>query len=168
MIQEPMERRVVPFRARLFCKRLELLQIFLRNQVACLLIGWIAIVHATAERPRFSGGAEVFLLKRTKLGRDRLTVSGRAGQQDLGFQIAYEQYMAILLETAASATGNADRPRGGDFGVHLLVQIQDFSLQFCAHGFSLRQVSNLPALYYGKSETCRHKKSKVGSSSGAW
>src|SRR6266446_4957010 len=103
--------------------------------MARLLIGRVAIIDATAERPGLSGRAEVFFLERAKVGCNRLTVRRRVGKEHLGFQIAYKQYVAVLLEAAAPAAGDADRPCGGDFAVDLLVQIQHFSPQFLAHSF---------------------------------
>jgi hypothetical protein len=134
MVQEIMEWGIAPCDAMFLGQSLELLQVFLGDPVACLLVGGITIVDSAAQGPWLARRAKVAFLKRTEVGRHRLVVRGGAGQKNFGLQIAQEQDMAILLETATSATRDADGAGGGDGLIHLLIKLQYLATRFFRHG----------------------------------
>src|SRR5262245_2401816 len=71
------------------------------------LIVRITVVNAATERTRLAGGAELVLLKGTKLGRHGLFVFRSVGEQHLGFEIAEKKRVAPFRKPAAAAAGDA-------------------------------------------------------------
>src|SRR5207247_1905149 len=84
-------------------------------------------------RPRLSGRTQVFLLERAEVGRHRLLVRRGGSKEHAGFQVADEQDVAVLLEPATAAAGDADRAGGGDLAIDSLVEFQNMAAEFCGH-----------------------------------
>lgn len=129
MVEKMMQRCVLPRHSCRVGQCLEPGEILLRDLVAPVLIGRIAIVHATTEWPGLPRGAQVALLKRTKVRRHRRLVRRRLGEQHLGFQVADEQHVAKLLEPATASARDAHRPGGGDLAINLLVEFEHKAAQ---------------------------------------
>src|SRR5207248_2477743 len=93
----------------------------------------VTIIDPAAERPRLAGGTEVVLLERAKLGRHGPLVGRRGGEEDFRFQVAQEQDVAVLLEPAAAAAGDAHRACVPNLAVHVAVEFLDAAVQFAGH-----------------------------------
>lgn len=121
-----MQRRVPPVQPLLVRQLLQLLQILLGDLPASLLVGRVTIVNPATERPVLAGGAEVLLLERAEVGGDRRFIWRRSAQEHVGFKIADEQRMAVLLEPAAAAAGHAHGAGGGDLAIGLGIDAENF------------------------------------------
>src|SRR5260370_35338834 len=107
-----MERRVKPWGTMLISEYLKPLHEVIGDQVARFLVSRIAVVNPAAQRPRFASRAQIVLLERAEVRRDRLLVRRGTGQQNLGLQVAQDHDMAILLQAAAAAARQPHRAGG--------------------------------------------------------
>jgi hypothetical protein len=132
-VQEVMQWCVLPFEALLVGQCLQLAQVKLCDFSGPLLVGRIAKIYAAAKRPGLAGGAEVVLLKRAKIGGSRSLKLRCVFKQNLGFQVAQEQHMAIFLKPATSAAGDANRTGLGHGSISLAVNLQHPPADLAVH-----------------------------------
>src|SRR5438445_667339 len=101
--------------------------------VTRFLVVRVTIVNPAPQGPGLAGGTKVVFLERAKVWRDRLLVRGGVGEKDLRFQVAQEETVAILLESATSAAGQTHRPGRGDGPVNLLIKFQYLAAEIWRH-----------------------------------
>jgi hypothetical protein len=133
VVQKMMEWSIVPRDPMFGGQCFELLQVFFRNPLTRFLVRRIAVVDTAPQGPRLAGGAEVVLLERAEVRRHGPLIRRGAGQKNFRLQVADEQDVAILLETAATAAGDADRTGSGDGAIDLGVKVQYLTADLFGH-----------------------------------
>jgi hypothetical protein len=128
-----MKRGVVPFHVVLSSQLFELAEGFLGKMVTRFLVIRVTIVNPAPQGPGLAGSTKVVFLERAEVRRDRLLIRRSVGEKDLRFEVAKEENVAILLESATSAAGHAHRPRSGDGLVHLLIEFQHLAVNLLRH-----------------------------------
>src|SRR5262249_49611664 len=129
-VEKVVQRCILPGDAVLLGELLEPAQVLLGDLVARFLIRWVAIEDTTAQGSWLPGRTQVVLLERAEVGRDWLFVRRGGGQQDVGFEIAQEEDVAIFLEAAAAAAGHAHGTRGGNGLIDFPIDFQDLAAEF--------------------------------------
>ena len=100
----------------------EATQVFFADRAASILVIRIAIIDATTQWPWLTCRAKIALLKGAKIRRHGRGVIGWCVvQQNLGFEVAEEQGMAIFLEATAASAGDAYGTGGGHVVIDFLI-----------------------------------------------
>src|SRR5262249_15497175 len=108
-VQKDVERGVAVLHAMISGEVLEAAQVGFANSIAGFLVIRVAVVDPAGERPWLARRAEIFLLKRAEIGRYGTLIRRGAGQKHVRLQVGEKENVAILLEAAAAAAGQADR-----------------------------------------------------------
>jgi hypothetical protein len=124
VVEKVVQRRVSPLQPSGAGQVLEPVEVFLGDGLHRFLVGRVAIIDPAAERTRLAGRAQVVFLERAKVGRDGLLIRRGGTEEDVRFHAAQKKDVAIFLEPATAATGDADRTGGPDFLIDLPVYFQ--------------------------------------------
>jgi hypothetical protein len=126
-----MEGGIVPGQAMALGQPLEVPDELLGELGSCLLVGGIAEVNPTTQRPGFAGRATTVSI----LPGARLTFIewscrlGCLGQEVVDFGRRKEQGMSILAEPAATSTDQANGRETGHRGIELRIQLAEIGVK---------------------------------------
>jgi len=124
-----MQRSIAPGNALFLGKLFQAAQVLLGELTRGFLIGRIAVVNPAGKGPGLPSSTQVLFLKWAEIGADRLSVMWSVIEEGGRFEVAHEQNVAVLFETATTAAGNATGTGLGDVRVCLSVKIEDLPAQ---------------------------------------